>query len=86
MLSEANIQAMEEIVAEHAGPMGKFVIRKAITDLGCEPENFDEEYLDKFITLVLERSIFDPAKWKSVRMEIVEAWENTGKTPSLTVP
>ena len=75
MLSEANIRTMEEIVAEHAGPMGKFVIKKTITDLGCEPENFNDEYLDKFISLVLERSIFDHTKWKSVRMEIVGAWE-----------
>ena len=74
MLSESNIQAMEEIIVEHAGPMGKFVIKKAITDLECEPENFNEEVLDKFISLVVERSIFDPTRWKSVKMEIVEAW------------
>lgn len=77
MVSESDIQAMEEIIVEHAGPLGKFVIKKVITDLGSEPKNYDEETVYKFITVVLERSIYDTTKWNSVRREILEAWKES---------
>jgi hypothetical protein len=75
MLSRADIKKMEKIVIEHSGPMGVFVIRKAIKDLGAEPADFDEETRNKFVTMVLERSIFDPAKREPVRALILGAWK-----------
>ena len=72
MVSKTELLAIEELVVEHAGPLGKFVIKKTITDMGADPESFDEEQLSKFIDTVLERSIYDPAKWKDVKIEILE--------------
>ena len=74
MVSDPDILAMEKIIVEHAGPMGKFIIKKAITDLAISPEDHDREKIKQFVNLVLERSIFDTAKWDSVRKEIFAAW------------
>ncbi len=74
MVNDSNILAMEDIIIEHAGPMGKFVIKKAIADIDSDPENYDRATQIKFIDLVLERSIFDTAKWDSLRKEILSAW------------
>ena len=63
---------MEELVVEYAGPLGKFVIKKTIADMGVSPESFDKDQLNQFIDTVLERSIYDPAKWKSVKTELLK--------------
>ena len=74
MLNDPNILAMENIIIEHAGPMGKFVIKKAIADIGIDPNNYGRDSANKLINLVLERSIFDTTKWDSLRKEILSAW------------
>jgi len=76
MISDVDIQAMEEIIVNHAGPVGTFVIKKAIADLGGNPVNFTDEIKSKFIDMVLERSIFDNSKWEVVRKQILEAWNH----------
>ena len=74
MVNDSNILAIENIIIEHAGPMGKFVIKKAIVDIDIDLENYDRATLNKFIDLVLQRSIFDTEKWESLRKEILSAW------------
>ena len=73
-MSEMNILAMEAIIVEHAGPMGKFVIKKAIADLGISPTAQDRESANKLIDTVLKRCIFDTGKWGSVKKQILMAW------------
>jgi hypothetical protein len=76
MLSQADIKAMEDIIVEHAGPLGKFVIKKVIQDIGTPPSDFTDDTKNKFIQMVLERSIFDPMKHKPVRAQIFKAWRS----------
>ncbi len=74
MVNDADIQAMENIIIEHAGPMGKFVIKKAIADIGIDPNSYGRDSANKLINMVLERSIFDTAKWDPLRKQILSAW------------
>ena len=74
-MGDIDIPAMETIIIEHTGPMGKFVIKKAIADIGIEPDKYGRESANKLITLVLERAIFDKTKWESVKKQILKAWE-----------
>ena len=73
-MSEVNIPAMEGIIVEYAGPMGKFVIKKAIADIGIDPDKYGRESANKLIDLVLERAIFDKVKWGPVKKQILVAW------------
>lgn len=79
MINDSKMQAFENIIVEHAGPLGKFVIKKTLTDMGADPYNLDENTLSQFIDTVLERSIYDPSKWKAVRLEIFETCQFPGK-------
>ena len=54
MIREADIEAMERIIVDHAGPVGKFVIKKALADLGGNPMSFTPETKERFIEMVLE--------------------------------
>lgn len=74
MISASDMTSMEEIIVDHAGPLGKFVIKKSIKDLGLDLGSFDKKTKEKFISLVLERAIYDTTKWDSVRREILDAW------------
>ena len=76
MINQAEIRVMEEIIVGHAGPLAGFVIKKAIADIGADPTTFDEETVDRFIDLVIKRSIFDQNKWKSIKEEILIAWSD----------
>ena len=78
MIRDADIREMEDIIINHAGPVGKFVVKKAIADLGGDPVNFNDETKARLIKMVLERSIFDDTKWNSVRKQILEAWGHGG--------
>jgi len=73
-MSEVSISAMEAIIMEHAGPMGKFVIKKAIADIAIDPNNYGRESANKLIDLVLQRAIFDKVKWEPVKKQILAAW------------
>ena len=74
MVSQSDIQALEVIIVDHAGPMGKFVVKKSIQDLGGDPATYDVQMQEKLITTILERAIFDQAKWPEVRRQIKSAW------------
>ncbi|MCK5038317.1 MAG: hypothetical protein KAS16_04400, partial [Thermoplasmata archaeon] len=74
-MGDIDIPAMEIIIIEHTGPMGKFVIKKAIADIGLDPNNYGRESAIKLISLVLERAIFDKTKWESVKKQILTAWD-----------
>ena len=76
MINQAEIKVMEEIIVDHAGPLGSFIIKKAIADIGADPTTFDEETVDRFIDLVIKRSVFDQNKWKSIKEEILIAWSD----------
>ena len=73
-MSELNISAMEAIIVEHAGPMGKFVIKKTLADLDISPTAQDRESANKLIDTVLKRCIFDTDKWVPVKKQILTAW------------
>ncbi|MCK4266710.1 MAG: hypothetical protein KAX31_05470 [Thermoplasmata archaeon] len=76
MINQAEMGVMEEIIVGYAGPLGSFIIKKAIADIGADPTTFDEETVDRFIDLVIKRSIFDRNKWKSIKEEILIAWSD----------
>lgn len=78
MIGKVDIRALEGIIVEHAGPLGKFVVKKAIADLGGDPAGFSDDTVQRLVDMVIERSIFDNNKWKSVRKQILEAWDNGG--------
>ncbi len=78
MIGRVDIQALEGIIVEHAGPLGKFVVKKAIADLGGDPVNFSDDTVQRLVDMVIERSIFDSNKWRSVRKQIQEAWGHGG--------
>ena len=74
MVSQDEIQFLERIIVENAGPMGKFIIKKSLSDLGNEPAAITGDSKAKFIDLVLERAIFDDSKRVVLRKEILSAW------------
>ena len=76
MIRDIDIEAMERIIVNHAGPVGKFVVKKAIADLGGDTVNFNDETKTEFINMVLTRSIFDNSKWEGIRKQILEAWNH----------
>ena len=76
MVSGFDIQALESVIVEHAGPMGKFVVKKSMGDLGIDPHLINDDAQKKLIDMVLERAIFDKDKWGTIRKEITIAMEN----------
>ncbi|MCK4757794.1 MAG: hypothetical protein KAS67_05030 [Thermoplasmata archaeon] len=80
MVNELEMQIMEEIIVEHAGPLGKFVIKKSITDIGGEPEQYNRETLDRFIDMILERAVYDSTKWEMIKRNIFAAWKIVDST------
>ncbi|MCK5309506.1 MAG: hypothetical protein KAJ33_02045 [Thermoplasmata archaeon] len=74
MVSQSDIQKLENIIVENAGPMGKFIIKKSMSDIGVEPEQITGATQVKFIDMVLERAIFDENKRVTIRREILSAW------------
>jgi len=76
MVSESDVKALESIIVEHAGPMGKFVVKKSMIDLGVEQDAITGNMQTRFIDMVLERAIFDRDRWDNIRNEIYAAWGN----------
>ena len=74
MVSQANIAALEDIIVNQAGPLGKFVIKKTLADMGGDPNTFDPQTTNQFIDQVLQRAIYDQSKWDELRRKIKEAW------------
>ena len=77
MVSNNDIRVLENIIVESAGPMGKFIIKKSLSDIGVNPESITGDTQIKFIDMVLERAIFDTDRRKIVRKEIMSAWGGT---------
>ena len=77
MVSQSDIQKLENIIVENAGPMGKFIIKKSMSDIGVEPEQITGATQVKFIDMVLERAIFDENKRGTIRRVILSAWGDT---------
>lgn len=74
MDNQMKIQALESIIVEYAGPMGKFVIKKSMMDLGLDNGSITPDLKNKLIDMVLERAIFDRNRWRTIRREINSAW------------
>ncbi len=74
MVESPEINALESIIVENAGPMGKFVIKKSMADLGLEPGSINQQDKSKLLDMVLERAVFDKDKWPGIRREILDAW------------
>jgi len=73
MVSDSDIHALESIIVNHAGPMGKFIIKKSLADIGTEPNLITGNTQTKFIDMVLERAIFDKDRQVIIRKEILSA-------------
>ena len=76
MDSQSEIQVLESIIVEHAGPMGKFVVKKSLQDLGLDNSTLNEGTRTKLVDLVLERAIYDRDRWNPIRNEIFSAWSD----------
>ncbi|MBA3046067.1 MAG: hypothetical protein KKH41_09085 [Candidatus Thermoplasmatota archaeon] len=76
MVSQKDIQVLENIIVEYSGPMGKFVIKKSIADMGVAPESIVGHHRMRLIDLVLERAVFDRERWATVKKEILTVWDN----------
>lgn len=74
MNSQVQIQALEGIIVQYAGPVGKFVIKKSITDLGLDQQPLSPETKTKLVEMVLARAVFDKDRWDAIRREINAAW------------
>ena len=74
MVSNNEIRVLERIIVDNAGPMGKFIIKKSLSDIGVPPESITGNMQTKFIDMVLERAIFDTDRRKIVRRTILSAW------------
>ncbi len=73
MVSDSELQALESIIVNHAGPMGKFIIKKSLSDIGAEPGRISGDIQVKFINMVIERAIFDKDRQVIARKEILSA-------------
>ena len=73
MVSNSDLQALETIIVNHAGPMGKFIIKKSLSDIGTEPGHISGDIQVKFINMVIERAIFDTDRQVIARKEILSA-------------
>ncbi len=85
MVSELEMQVIEEIIIEHAGPLGKFIVKKSAADIGGQPEHYDDETVAKFIDMILERAIYDSTKWPVVKRNIIAAWKINDMIPKIAV-
>jgi len=70
----SQVEILESIIVDYAGPMGKFVVRKSMADLGLEGSQLPPESQNQLIDMVLERAIFDKDRWNLIRREIQSAW------------
>ena len=77
MVSDSDLQALETIIVNHAGPMGKFIIKKPLADIDTEPGRISGDIQVKFINMVIERAIFDTDRQAIARKEILSAWGGT---------
>ena len=50
---------LEAELVDLAGPLGKFVLKKQLKEMGKTPETFPIEDLPKLIRLVVPKAIFD---------------------------
>ena len=76
MANGSDIQALESVIVEHAGPMGKFIVKKSMDDLGLEANLITGDAQKKLIDMVLERAIYDKDRWGIIRKEISVALGN----------
>ncbi len=74
MISDFEVQALESIIVEHAGPMGKFIVKKSMADLETDLNSITGSIQKRLIDMVLERAIFDKERWDIIRKEIHVAW------------
>ena len=77
MVSNNDIRVLERIIVDNAGPMGKFIIKKSLSDIGVPQESIVGNVQTKFIDMVLERAIFDADRRNKARKEILSAWGGT---------
>ena len=78
MADPDKIKILEDIIVENAGPLGKFVVKKSLSDLDMHPGSMDESAQNRLIDMVLERAVFDRDKWPSIRKNILLAWGGKG--------
>jgi len=76
MTNDSYILALESVIVEHAGPMGKFVVKKSLSDLGIDANSISGDTQKKLIDMVLERAIYDKSRWGTIRGEIAAACGN----------
>ena len=77
MVNDSDLKTLETIIVNHAGPMGKFIIKKSLSDIGTEPRLIIGDIQVKFIDMVIERAIFDIDRQVIARKEIISAWSGT---------
>lgn len=68
--SKEMIEKIREIVVDAAGPIGDFVIKKQIKDLGYTPDNFPAERIQILIEKVVENAVYDPEKKMEVKNKL----------------
>ena len=44
---------------ELSGPLGKFVLKKTLKELGLKPDDFPEEKLENLVKLIIPKVVFD---------------------------
>ncbi len=67
---ERRVKVIEETLTNYAGPIARYVIKKAMKDLKLD-DDVPPHMISKFLDVVIERAIFDPTKHALVKKDIV---------------
>ena len=51
--------ALEEELIELAGPLGKFVLKKHLKEMGSTPDDYPEEKMKELIKAIVPKAVFD---------------------------
>ncbi len=61
----SEMDRLEEIVTEYAGPIAKYVLKAEIRRMGYSRDNFPREKLPELARKVIKASITDPG-WREI--------------------
>ncbi|MEM3397257.1 MAG: hypothetical protein QW620_06690 [Thermoplasmata archaeon] len=71
MASQEAISIIRNYLVEYAGPMGGFVLKKAMNDMGKEEASFPLELLPALVDRALNNAVYDPKAREELKKRIM---------------
>ncbi|MCX8173197.1 MAG: hypothetical protein N3F63_01090 [Thermoplasmata archaeon] len=76
MGSREAIAIIRNYLIEYAGPMGGFVLKKAMNDMGKDEASFPADHLPALVERALNNAVYDPKTREELKKRIMSELKN----------